>query len=129
MDYDEPYIWVWGEADKNFCKNTTWPGDAMTWVGKDAKGRDVWRWSVELTDDTPTNLLFSNHGYPQTANFEFQNGGYYNIYGYQGLATGIQQVKTSAVKTTGAIYNLSGQRVSDNYRGIVIRNGKKILMK
>lgn len=129
MDYDEPYIWVWGEADKNFCKNTTWPGDAMSWVGKDAKGRDVWRWSVELTDDTPTNLLFSNHGYPQTANFEFQNGGYYNIYGYQGLATGIQQVKTSAVKGTGAIYNLSGQRVSDNYRGIVIRNGKKILMK
>jgi hypothetical protein len=28
----------------------------------------------------------------------------------------------------GATYNLSGQKVSDDYRGIVIKNGKKIVV-
>ena len=31
--------------------------------------------------------------------------------------------------TDGPAYNLSGQRVDDNYRGIVIREGKKMLRK
>ena len=29
--------------------------------------------------------------------------------------------------TDGAIYNLSGQRVDENYRGVVIKNGKKMI--
>ena len=29
----------------------------------------------------------------------------------------------------GARYNLSGQRVNDSYKGIVITNGKKFIMK
>jgi hypothetical protein len=29
----------------------------------------------------------------------------------------------------GAIYNVAGQRVADSYRGIVIKNGKKVLNK
>lgn len=47
----------------------------------------------------------------------------------QGNVTGIQQVKTNATTTTGATYNLSGQRVSNGYRGIVILNGRKYVNK
>ena len=47
----------------------------------------------------------------------------------QPYATAIQGVKTQPVNTNtnNAIYNLSGQRVDETYKGIVIRNGKKTL--
>ena len=44
-------------------------------------------------------------------------------------STGIQSVKAIASETDGAIYNLSGQRVSSPSKGIYIQNGKKIIIK
>jgi hypothetical protein len=44
----------------------------------------------------------------------------------QPTPTTIQGIRINPVNTTDAIYNLSGQRVDKTYRGIVIRNGKKI---
>ena len=43
--------------------------------------------------------------------------------------TGIQSIKVFASETDGAIYNLSGQRVSSPSKGIYIQNGKKIILK
>ena len=45
-----------------------------------------------------------------------------------GDPTGISQVVTVKSKATPA-YNLQGQRVSDSYHGVIIRNGKKIVVK
>ena len=45
-----------------------------------------------------------------------------------GEATGINGVNAEAT-ADGAIYNLVGQKVSAAYKGIVIKNGKKYLMK
>ncbi len=42
---------------------------------------------------------------------------------------GIQQVIRPTVQADGLIYNLAGQPVGDNYKGIVIRNGKKYMVK
>ena len=45
--------------------------------------------------------------------------------------TGIENVHTSPSAlhpSPSTLYNLSGQRVDDNYKGIVIRNGKKFVM-
>jgi hypothetical protein len=49
----------------------------------------------------------------------------------QPYATAIQGVKTQPVNTNtnNAIYNLSGQRVDETYKGIVIRNGRKVLQR
>lgn len=44
------------------------------------------------------------------------------------VATGITGV-TVKVVPSAAIYNLQGQRVNGNFRGIAIQNGKKMLMK
>ena len=46
----------------------------------------------------------------------------------QGGATGIAPVKTVKVQSN-AIYNLAGQRVDANYKGVVIVNGKKMIQK
>ncbi|MBQ8714694.1 MAG: hypothetical protein IJ552_05720 [Prevotella sp.] len=46
------------------------------------------------------------------------------------LPTGIQNVKAADVKSANdAIYNLAGQKVNENYKGIVIKNGKKYIQK
>ena len=45
-------------------------------------------------------------------------------------STGIDAVQKTAVqKQDGVRYNLAGQKVSDSYKGIVIMNGKKVVIK
>ncbi len=43
--------------------------------------------------------------------------------------TGIESIKTIAEKANGARYNLAGQKVDSAYKGVVIQNGKKIVVK
>lgn len=45
------------------------------------------------------------------------------------VITGIHNAQAADTVKTGATYNLAGQRVSDSYKGIVIRDGKKALRK
>ena len=44
-----------------------------------------------------------------------------------GLATGINKVETDTEDANAPEYNLTGQRVNDSYKGIVIKNGKKYI--
>ncbi len=46
-----------------------------------------------------------------------------------GWTTGINNVVTSTDKANGKYYNLSGVEVNENYKGIVIHNGKKLINK
>lgn len=43
--------------------------------------------------------------------------------------TGIKDIKNDAVKTTGKKFNLAGQQVDNNFKGIVISNNKKVIKK
>lgn len=45
------------------------------------------------------------------------------------VPTDIQDVSADRVESSSAIYNLQGMKVDDNYKGIIIKNGKKILKK
>ena len=42
--------------------------------------------------------------------------------------TGISTAKTAA-EFNGAIYNVAGQQVTKSYKGLVIKNGKKVVQK
>ena len=44
-------------------------------------------------------------------------------------ATGIDNMQVAGENADRVIYNLSGQRVGDSYKGVVIVNGKKVLRK
>ena len=46
-----------------------------------------------------------------------------------GSETGISTVKTAAESADAPIYNLAGQKVDKSFKGIVIQNGKKVVMK
>lgn len=46
-----------------------------------------------------------------------------------GTPTGISNVEASASAKSSTLYNLAGQKVSESYNGIVVKNGKKYLNK
>lgn len=49
---------------------------------------------------------------------------------YEPVADGIQSVGVeSSAKFQNAIYNMAGQRVGKNFKGLVIKNGKKVVVK
>ena len=46
------------------------------------------------------------------------------------VPAGVEEVEADApAEENNAIYNLRGQKVDSNYKGIIIRNGKKVLRK
>lgn len=45
------------------------------------------------------------------------------------VTDGISVLKAETVEGNGVIYNLQGQRVDANYRGVVIKNGHKVVIK
>ena len=45
------------------------------------------------------------------------------------LATAIETAEVADTDADGAIYNVAGQQVGKDYKGIVIKNGKKYLNK
>ena len=126
-----PSVWVWNADEKKYTTDTDWPGDEMELVGTDADGNKVYLWDIGAinANDMPTKIIFSNGGDYQTANLDFVNGGYYTVNGLQGTATGINAIKAVKQEESCKIFNLQGQRVDDSYRGIVIQNGKKFMMK
>ncbi len=51
--------------------------------------------------------------------------GFYGFKYKVGTSTGISSVNAAAAKKNGKTYNMAGQQVSDSYKGLVIKNGKK----
>lgn len=115
----------------------------------DAPNNDKYVWpiignDVEDTDYTPEAEMpadamkkqetYEDIGWDFRHTWEMDKTGY----GYpvlqvlQGFATGIalpEAEKEVAPVQNGAVYNLQGQRVAEGYKGLVIKNGKKFLVK
>jgi hypothetical protein len=49
--------------------------------------------------------------------------------GYSEETDGIAELKTMGNVENGNIYNLAGQKVGANYKGIIVVNGKKVVRK
>lgn len=54
---------------------------------------------------------------------------FYSLGDHSGSTTGITSVKNEAAGNNAPMYNLAGQLVNKSYKGIVIKNGKKIVLK
>lgn len=53
----------------------------------------------------------------------------FTIFSLNNGANSVQQIAQFTGNANTATYNLSGQRVGDNFKGVIIRDGKKILRK
>ena len=72
------YCWCWNDK-KNFTGGS-WPGVKCEKVGENAKGNQIWKWvGPASSEGTPTGIIFSVNGSPQTADLDYHEGGYYDI--------------------------------------------------
>ncbi len=54
---------------------------------------------------------------------------YHNVAFNLGTDTGINEVATSTKNANAPMFNMAGQRVSNNFKGLMIQNGKKFINK
>ncbi|MDY5947503.1 MAG: hypothetical protein SPJ21_08610 [Prevotella sp.] len=112
------YKYKLGESDVWFCGNF-----------EEALETDGTQWIVK-NNGTHASVVKANGTKisPFRAYFTGIDGASAKLNFIDGEATGINGVNAEAA-ADGAIYNLAGQKVSAAYKGIVIKNGKKYLMK
>lgn len=84
---------------------------------------------VDEFEHLTVDLTAQDYGFTATSG---KQEGRFRLVLEAGDATGIQSVENSALmngNAPDARYNLNGQRVGNDYKGIVIKNGKKYLSK
>ena len=103
------------------------------WVLDFGEGKELIESDWLTENKTKTFEFFADGGDDDGNKFQYANGmgdyGYNNNYKVT-FTTGPDDDAISLIPaspTNGATYNLSGQRVGKDYKGIVISNGKKIL--
>ncbi len=87
-EYTSPNAWIWNSST-NFTGGT-WPGTKLTQAGTASNGNKVYLWQGADLDESnmPTGVVFSTGtGSPQTADFTYVNGGYYDVSGLLGKVT------------------------------------------
>ncbi len=123
VDWDPVYCYIF-EANAPWGTITNaWPGDICTQIDENM-------WEYVYTGDaelTEWKVIFCNEdGSQQTSpDFIFENGATYNTAGNVDGITSISN--TTAVKS--GTYNLAGQRVADTTKGLLIKDGKKVIVK
>lgn len=119
-------------AEQHFTKDFTIPADANGMnaiqfnmaVIKGACDYTIKNIVWKLKDDTET--LIDMEG---TKNFYVKEGAGTQAYQFGTDPDGIESVVNDTKNGSNAIYNLAGQRVSKDYKGIVIKNGNKYIAK
>ncbi|WP_262278959.1 alpha-amylase family glycosyl hydrolase [Hallella absiana] len=138
--------WAW-DANGNYTGGS-WPGATCTKVGTTDAGNAVYKWTWDglftgTTASTPSHIIFSGwrssttftdtYKIAQQNNQTFKNGNYYGLSTVLGnvidATTGISKITTTTNTADAPLYNLAGQRVDNNYKGVVIQNGKKVMRK
>ena len=131
------YAYVWNSSLSNYQYAGSWPGTLCSATGQQRDGLDVWKWSYSGTMETaPSHIIFSDSGSPQTDDFVFEDGAYYNIDGY---VSGLAAATADDASANSPVYNILGRRVSDTRTlsdnpaalppGVYISRGRKILIK
>ena len=87
------------------------------------------KWYIKNDGDAEGKTMENLIDAEGSKNFFVKEGANTNPYEFGTDPSGIINVKEDAVKNDGAIYNLAGQRVSKDYKGIVVKNGKKYIVK
>jgi hypothetical protein len=88
----------------------------------------VFKWtSTKAT--APDYIIFSGGG-SQTADFPFQNGGYYNKDGLKATVTpaSVESITMSS-QQAGHYYDLQGRRVIKPSKGLYVKDNKKVILK
>lgn len=101
-------------------------------------GKEAAAWSVEKSENG-TFMLTNNGKYIQFGDGTYTSFGAYAekmdktvlpmLFVLGEGQTGINNIHTSTAVKNNVMYNLAGQRVNKDYKGLVIMNGKKMMVK
>ena len=101
-------------------------------------GKEAAAWSVEKSENG-TFMLTNNGKYIQFGDGTYTSFGAYAekkdntvlpmLFVLGEGQTGINNIHTSTAVKNNVMYNLAGQRVNKDYKGLVIMNGKKMMIK
>ena len=144
-DYAGPaYLWLGGGGSKQACPCFTIPGvkagskitfEMESHKPSDARGIGLYKNSYEEANligeqFKPTVKATNSWDITEDCDVVIWNTSGCHIYKIEVTsgASGIQAVKTVKADN-GFIYNLAGQRVDANYKGVVIKNGQKMIQK
>ena len=144
-DYAGPaYLWLGGGGSKQTCPCFTIPGvkagskvtfEMESHKPSDARGIGLYKNSYEEANligeqFKPTVKATNTWDITEDCDVVVWNTSGCHIYKIEVTsgAAGIQAVKTVKADN-GFIYNLAGQRVDANYKGVVIKNGQKMIQK
>ena len=113
---DGPYknvkVWCWSNKSGTNYTGGTWPGEKAVLMGSASNGNKIWKWTFSNgipTNDMPTHIIFNNSGSPQTAEFEFKNGGYYTVNGLQYVVnntSGVEAINKDKMKIYASNSNI-----------------------
>ena len=128
--------WAWSNSPSdNFTyANKGWPGVDCQLLGTADNGNKVWKWSWDGTKQKnsaatqPVGIIFSNNGSPQTADLEFQNGGYYTNDGLQAnVLTAIANTEATDSAAPVRVYALDGSLAAQWPAGTSVRQALSLL--
>ncbi len=134
--------WVWGDlgGGEAYCLNTSWPGDAMSFMGQTLTGASIYKYTITKVSEAPQYLIISkdNGNSKIYDGVGFVNHGYY----VEGNSTPTQVITaTNGIRETtliphatsdDCIYTVSGQLVKSRQTlapGVYIQNGRKFIIK
>ena len=102
-------------------------------------GKDAAAWTVEPKADGTFTITFNNGKFIQFGDGTYTSFGAYAkkmdktvlpmLFVLGEGQTGINNIHTSTAVKNNVMYNLAGQRVNKDYKGLVIMNGKKMMIK
>ena len=141
VNWTKVNFWSWGGGDGHLPKNAAWPGDAVT-QKTSINGKTWYYQTYRITSASDyVNFVWSTGaGSPQTVDvpnvkqtsfFEIsteKDGAKYKVVDVT-EANGISSIMQNAECRMQNSYNLAGQKVSADYKGIVIKNGRKVVKK
>lgn len=129
------YLWLGGKNKKFFTIPAVAGGSTIkmgveSHKDSDARGVDLLVNGSSIGQFTPTLYAENTWTIPagEAVDVVVDNTNGCHIYFIEVAdATSIQEVVK--VINNGVVYNLAGQKVDENYKGVVIKNGKKMLQK
>lgn len=129
------YLWLGGKEKKCFTIPDVAAGSKITIEAEshkitDARGIQLKQGDTQIgTDFKPTTFTSQEFTVTNAGDVEVWNTNGCHIYTIkvEAGAANINTIKVAA--QNGAIYNLAGQKVGKDYKGIVIMNGKKFMQK
>ena len=141
--FEAPSFWTgtvscWQWDQKANYTGGSWPGADCRYVGTTKDGNKVYKWSwnkqTKPANNPNAGIIFNcDNGSEKTADLEFVNGGYYDIYsgakpkGIVTTPTGIKKVHGS--QNVDGWYTIGGVKTNKpTHKGVYIHNGKKVVV-